>query len=94
MAIKNKKFLVRGDVAIVEWIDACSQDEWKTSDEIELDPAPVVSVGMVFEHDDKKITIALNHDCSNDSYSCLITVPAGMVLSVRKLKSHEKIKTV
>jgi hypothetical protein len=93
MATKNKKHLLRGDLAIVEWYDACSQDEWKESGEIDLSPEPVVSAGIVFEHNEEKITLALNHDCSNDSYSCLITIPIGMVSSIRKIR-YDKAKVI
>lgn len=94
MATKTKKKkMLQGSIAIVEWVDACSQDEWKPSSEIDLAPEYIVSCGIVFEHTDEKITLALNHDPTNDSFSCLMTIPTGMIVKLKEIK-HEKTKTI
>ena len=82
----RKKLLKQGDLAVVEWIDAVSQDEWEHQDEIEIDPEHVQSVGMVYEHTKDKLTLALNHDPANDCFSCLMCIPTGMIRSIRKLE--------
>jgi len=92
MATKNKLF-PQGALVAVEWIDACSLDEWTEKGEIDLDPAPILSVGIVLAHTDEAIKLALNHDPVNDSFSCLMAIGKGMIVKIRELK-YAKAKTV
>lgn len=78
--------LKQGEVAAIEWLDAVSQDPWHEQSDIDLKPALIKSVGTVFEHTLTHITLAANYDSENDSYSCMICVPNGMVQNIKRLK--------
>jgi len=74
-------------MALVEWQDAESVDDWTSEDEIDHSIAPVFSVGWLLKEDFEAITLALNHDRKNDSFSCIMKIPTGMVISKKILKS-------
>lgn len=78
--------LIRGDFAVVDWIDACSDDEWEEADKSPINPEHITTCGIVYEVTEDKIVLALNHDPANNSFSCRMCIPIGMVKDAQKLK--------
>jgi hypothetical protein len=83
--LQAKKYKT-GQYAVVEWIDACSSDEWEEANEISLSPQLIVTLGIIFEITRDKIVLAMNYDRENDSYSCMMAIPSGMILSIKIMK--------
>lgn len=87
MTKRRKPKIVAGDFIYVEWDDAYSMDEWTDKDKIETkDTYLIKSVGILVEQNEHKIILALNHDTESDAVSCVMTIPLGMVKTIRKLK--------
>jgi hypothetical protein len=76
--------------ALVKWLDAESIDAWTEKDQVDHSLAPIVSIGWVIQQGDESLTIALNHDEKNESFSCMMKIPKGMVLSVQSIKMPKK----
>lgn len=72
----------------VTWVDAQSHDPWIDKDEVVKDQAlaEVISVGMLKSRNKKIITLVLNHDTTNDAYSCIMHIPVGCIKKIRTLK--------
>jgi NAD-dependent dihydropyrimidine dehydrogenase PreA subunit len=87
MANTTKSKLSPNDLVLVEWLDAVSVDEWIHSDEANLiEPARCWSCGILVRQCSKDgITLAANHDSQNGNYSCIIQIPKGMILRVKKI---------
>lgn len=75
-----------GDFLLCKWIDACSFDDWTDRSTSDTPPPEIHSVGILVLQDEKYIVLALNHDTVNDKLSSLMTIPCGMIKSLRKLK--------
>jgi len=75
-----------GELLFVKWLDAFSQDDWTPAAEAKIKPCEIHTVGICVEHTAEHLTLALNHDTFNDNYSCIMTVPVGMITEVKKLK--------
>lgn len=73
-------------MVVVVWKDAQSLDEWTDKKDLSLTPPTIVSCGFVIADTNTELTLSLNHDVDNNSYSCMITIPRQMVLSVFKIK--------
>lgn len=87
MLEKNKEIFVPGELLSVIWLDAISEDSWVGRSDLEEHlPTQIHSVGHLVNLTDDKITLSLNHDIENDNFSCSITVPFAMIVSIRKLK--------
>lgn len=80
------KFHKRNDLVCVSWIDAESVDEWTFLADMCDDLPPVLTVGLVVSHTKTLIIVACNHDTKNNSYSCIIKIPTGMIQKVKLLK--------
>jgi hypothetical protein len=76
----------RGEFALIEWLDACSYDEWEDSSDIDLAPVLIISLGIVYDHTKEYITLALNYDRENELFSTLMCIPSGMIKSIKTLK--------
>jgi hypothetical protein len=74
-------------VLFVTWNDAESIDAWTDAVEIDHDPAVIHSIGLLLKEDKDSITLALNHDTKNDTYSCIMKIPKGMIVSRKFLRS-------
>ena len=66
-------------MVFVVWIDAESIDEWTERHEIDAIEPEVHSAGFLVSEDKNLLTIAVNHDTKNDSFSCIIKIPQGMI---------------
>lgn len=73
-------------IVLIEWIDAESIDEWTYSPDIDHGCALIKTVGWLLKESKKSVTIALNHDTKNESWSCLIKIPTGMIKSKKVIK--------
>lgn len=72
---------------LVEWIDACSVDDWTdVADAKAQELAHMKTLGFLVSEDDKKLTIALSWDSSNDSVSQFLVIPKAWIESRRILK--------
>lgn len=84
--MKKRVKIQPGDIVFCEWLDACSLDDWAHESEMDLTAAVVHSAGIVISYDRKNgLRLALNHDTSNDNYSCSMLIPYGMIQTLRKI---------
>lgn len=75
-----------GDFVFVKWLDAFSVDDWTPNDECsEIKPCEIKSVGIVVENCSSHLTLALNFDTVNSNFSCILTIPRGMITAIRQL---------
>ena len=72
---------------MVTWLDAESIDSWTEGHEIDHTIAPVMSIGWVLNDSFEGLTLALNHDTKNDSYSCIMKIPRGMIVTEKVIKA-------
>lgn len=82
---KNTKF--KNKLVLVEWLDAESIDEWTSEELVDHSTAKILSAGWMIKEGKDSISLALNHDTKNGSYSCIMKIPAGMVQKIKLLKS-------
>lgn len=75
-----------GDFLLCKWKDACSFDDWVDNKDSDTPPPIVHSVGILALQKEDYIILALNKDTANEKMSCLMTIPTGMIVSLRKLK--------
>lgn len=74
----------RVKIVLVEWLDAVSLDEW--TDRLEpLEPVLCISAGILLLKDKHHIKIAVNYIPETDQASCVMTIPIGMVKSIKYL---------
>ena len=84
---KSKVRYKEGDFLKVIWLDAFSVDDWTSSEDVkDINPCEIWSVGICKEHTDDKITLAVSHDLVNNNYSCIKTIPTGMITKIEELK--------
>jgi hypothetical protein len=70
----------------VIWEDAHSIDHWTdVSDIPDEKPTYIYSAGFLIEDRDDRLTLALNHDLTNDSISCVMVIPKDMVRAIVSL---------
>ncbi len=86
MARKNLSYHTHGTLLFCVWLDAFSEDEWTNRESLDIRPCEIHSAGICIEHTKEFLTLGLNHDTINDNFSCYITVPTGMILSIQELK--------
>jgi hypothetical protein len=79
------KYYKRNSLVSVSWIDAESVDDWTFFGEVCDELPPVITVGLVIKQTKEIIIIACNHDTKNDSYSCIMKIPIGMVTEIKLL---------
>lgn len=73
------------DIYLIHWNDAESIDDWTELSQIDHEAALIKSIGWLINENKKTVTLALNHDTKNGSYSCLIKIPKGMISLKRKV---------
>lgn len=77
-------------VAVVEWNDAYSVDEWNELENVQKDNShECVSVGMLMKNDSDSVILSLNKDISSDKISCVMVIPTCMVKSIKILDLDE-----
>lgn len=83
----SKSRLKQNDLILVEWLDAVSVDPWIHADEANLiESAKCYSAGILVRQSNKDgVTLAANYDSQNDNYSCIMQIPRGMILSIKKI---------
>lgn len=59
----------------VKWIDAMSVDAWTPREDLKPELGEIHSVGIIVAEDSKTLTLALNFDITNDSFSCVMNIP-------------------
>lgn len=72
---------------IVFWKDAFSVDEWSDYQEIEPSFQVIESCGFVVKESDEVLTLGLNHDITEGSWSCIMHIPKGMIISIHELNA-------
>jgi len=80
------KVIELNKMVLIEWIDAESEDSWTFSPDIDHGCALIKSVGWLLKESKKSVTIALNHDTKNDSWSCIMKIPTGMIKTKKIIK--------
>lgn len=71
-------------VSIV-WNDAQSIDAWTGIDDICGSLAEIHTLGFLIKKTRWSLTVALNHDISNDAYSCMIIIPKKWIKEIKEL---------
>jgi len=72
---------------LITWGDAYSQDEWVDPKEAGTeDHILAQSLGFVVRETSKSVTLCLNRFATNDSISCIMTIPKGMIVKRQKIK--------
>lgn len=67
----------------VIWDDAFSIDEWSSLQELKEAKGTLVhSVGFLVQRTEEYVVLALNHDTSNEAFSCIMYIPTNMVKAV------------
>lgn len=74
-------------IVLIEWNDAESIDAWTFENELDHEIAPAESVGWLLNESNESVTLALNHDIKNGSYSCIMKIPKGMIVSRKILRA-------
>lgn len=69
----------------IHWVDSCSTDDWTDLEEIDLNPAEVISVGIVIKEDEHGYILATNIDTSNKHASCLMRITLSSIVKVTTL---------
>ena len=59
----------------VKWIDAMSVDAWTERDQATPELGEIHSIGIIIAENSKVLTLALNCDITNDSFSCIMHIP-------------------
>jgi len=72
-------------LVMVFWIDICSAPEWQPKDNVELDPAPCISVGWIVKKDKDTLTIAA--DQNEGDFGSITTIPMSNVKKIKKLRT-------
>lgn len=71
----------------IEWLDAQSTDDWTGVDDIKADElATIHTYGQLIKKTKKSVTVALNHDVTNNNYSCFIAIPLGWIKKYKEVK--------
>jgi hypothetical protein len=72
----------------VIWFDAHSEDAWTEKKDLTFEPTRCHSVGYLVKRTKHAITVAGSaHGIDTDiDYSCVITIPAGCIRKVKKIK--------
>ena len=80
------------EIYLVKWVDAESIDEWTSQSDIDHDLPMIESVGFLVKKTKALVTLALNYDTANDSFSCIMKIPTGMIQ--KEIKIGGKIESV
>lgn len=84
--MKKKRIVLEHPIVLVVWNDAESIDGWTEGHLLDCGVTVVHSVGFLLTEDSEAVTLALNHDTKNKSYSCVIKIPNGMIIEQRIIK--------
>lgn len=78
-------------VVEVTWLDAGTAHGWEGNDEVEAKPFEVMTVGFLLRDQPDCLMVA-STTCADKSSNSRITIPRGMVLSLRVLKGPRPVK--
>lgn len=81
-----KRIKLEYPVCLILWDDAESVDGWTESHLIDHGVTRVQSVGFMLSENPEAVTLALNYDTKNQSYSCIMKIPTGMIVEKRIIK--------
>ncbi len=73
---------------VVTWHDAFSSvdTDWKKPHKIDTSPLTIVSAGRLVKQTKKYVTLAQTFDTNSGKVSCLMSIPRGMMVKVRKVR--------
>lgn len=80
-----KNRLKVGSIVLIVWRDATSYDSWEDPG-FSVELAEIHSAGYVYDFDFDRVTLCLNKDMTNGGASCFMSIPYGMVESIKTLK--------
>lgn len=79
--------MITKPVVLVEWIDSVTHgDGWKRVEDLDLQPSPCISAGMVIDETEESITVAGTVDLWSGHYA---TIGAITIPKVAIIKRHE-----
>lgn len=84
--MRKKRISLEHPIVLIVWNDAESIDDWTEGHLLDCGVTEVHSVGFLLSEDPEAVTLALNHDTKNKSYSCVMKIPIGMILEQRIIK--------
>ncbi|MEK9753374.1 MAG: hypothetical protein VW338_09205 [Rhodospirillaceae bacterium] len=74
------------DIVAVSWVDTMNSNGWDTiAETVEMEPAPVVTVGFLIKKTKDKVVVA--HGLSGDSALGATVIPAAWVKSIDVLRA-------
>lgn len=86
MSLQRKILPLIGSPVCIHWLDAQSEDAWTPMTELALDTPPLIETyGLLIAADESCVVIVQNVDRANDSASCGMTIPLGMVTKILSL---------
>lgn len=90
MAIPKLK---KGDVIQIDWNDAWSFSGWTKTEDKDVKPLPVTSIGVFVASNKKGFILSFGFDSFGKSL-CEHFVPLGMVVQIKKLVDSKKIVSI
>lgn len=84
--MRKKRIVLEHPIVLIRWTDAESIDGWTEGHLLDCGVAEIHSVGFLLQEDSQAVTLALNHDTKNRSYSCVMKIPIGMIIEQRIVK--------
>ena len=86
MSLQRKILPLVGKPVRVDWLDAQSEDAWTPMAELALDTPPLIETyGLLIAADESCVVVVQNVDRANESASCAMTIPLGMVTKITSL---------
>lgn len=83
----NKKYKKSGELVVVTWHDAFSSNQWTqktTLQDVHKSNCRIRTIGEVFKHDQKGITLINGLDKEAESFSGYFHVPATYIQKIEK----------
>ena len=74
-------------IVYVIWQDAVSVDAWTEDYEIQPQLSEIHTCGILIKENKTTIVVGLNHDISENQYSCFMHIPKKWVVSIKHLKT-------
>ena len=69
------------NIHIIIWKDAASVDAWVNSEEITPSHHLIQTAGMLITEDSETVVIGLNHDLTENNWSCFMHIPKSLIVS-------------
>lgn len=86
MSLQRKILPLIGSPVCIHWLDAQSEDSWTPMTDLALDTPPLIETyGLLIAADEMCVVVVQNVDTANESASCAMTIPTGMITKILSL---------